>query len=363
MIVFPLQPNARVEMIDRLHAILESVVIDPATQSVAQMVVMDAKQNRRLVPLRQVSEAEGGIVRLRISGEQFLALELFNEGQYLAQPDNERDFIASGQDAPATIYLLQGSAPSGNLAGDLQLVRGAFVEALDGSVGTIEEIEVDPETGQISDLYIVTHKQGELKMPVAVIDRVEADTVYLKLTQEEVESLPSHKMRGSKGRYDLVARIFDSVDRAEIAIKDFESTYQKHSRYWLASYAILVRDAEGAVTIKEQGDLDTQKGRLVGAIGGGLVGLIGGPVGVIVGAIAGAGLGGVTANKIDKGISDEFLERFAEQLKPGSSAIVMLVDHKSMPEISKSMENLSGVLVQEELTEQMIDKYLSKNKE
>ena len=362
MISFPLSPNARVEMIDNVHAFLDSVVINSTDQSLRQLVVMDTMKNRHLVPLHLVASAEGDMVRLRVSGEQFLALEAFDAAQFVPQVDNERDFIAGDKDHPSTVYFMPAgeSAVIENLTGDLQLIRGAYVAAQDGTIGTIGEIGIDPDSGKISELVIFTRKDEELTLPVALIDRIEADTVILKLTKKEVESLPSTKVGKGKHRYDLIARVFDSPDRAEAAAKDWQQVFSKQSR-GIAAVAIVIHDADGKITIDEKGDMKTRQGRILGAVGGGLVGMLGGPIGMIVGAVAGAGAGGLAADKIDRGISDDFLKGFADQLKPGSSAIVLLVDHESVPQISNSMANLSGVMVQEELTDQMIQKYLDTN--
>lgn len=360
MITFPLEPNARVEMIDGYHAFLDSVVIDPGGQAVQQLVIIDTGKNRRLVPMRSISSAEGGIVRLRISSEQFLALPLFDETQFVAQADKERDFISGEKEDAHMVYFMQQGegAASTNLAGDLQLIRGAYVEAKDGTIGTVGEIEIDPDSGKISQLVIFTRKKEELTLPVALIDRVESDTVYLKLTRDDIASLPATKIRGGKRRYDLIARVFDNPGQAEVAVKDWQGMYSKQARHWLAATAVVICDADGKVSIQETGDMDARHGRILGAVGGGLVGLIGGPIGVVVGALAGAGAGGLTAGKVDTGISDKFLKRFAEELKPGTSAFVLLVDHDGVPEISSAMANLSGVMVQEELTDQMIQKLL-----
>ncbi len=362
MISFPLETHARVELIDGYHAYLDSVVIDPAEQAVRELVIIDTGNNRRAVPIHSVSSAEGGSVRLKMSGEELLALPLFDETQYTAQPDVEMDFINVGETDPHTVYFLRQSegAEGVKLAEDLQLIRGAFVAAKDGTIGSVEAIEIDPNSGKLSQLVIVTRKSEELVLPVALIERVEADTVYLRMTQDEIASLPATKIQAGKRRYDLIARVFEDPTLADIAIKDWKGVYSKQARRWLASTAVIIRDAEGKITINETGDMDARHGRILGAVGGGLVGLLGGPVGVVVGALAGAGVGGIAANKVDTGISDKFLQTFAEELKPNSSAIVMLVDHEGVPEINKAISNLSGVLVQEELTDQMIQKFLAR---
>ena len=53
-------------------------------------------------------------------------------------------------------------------------------------------------TGHISHLILMEgHLWGkkEVAIPVSAIDRIEEDTVYLKLDKEAVESLPSEPVR------------------------------------------------------------------------------------------------------------------------------------------------------------------------
>ncbi len=84
--------------------------------------------------------------------------------------------------------------------------------------------------------------------------------------------------------------------------------------------AVIRRDADGKVHIKETGDMSTGKGAGIGALIGGVFGLLGGPAGVAIGAGAGAAIGGIAAHS-DAGFNNETLERIGGALPAGSSAL------------------------------------------
>lgn len=90
--------------------------------------------------------------------------------------------------------------------------------------------------------------------------------------------------------------------------------------------ALLRKDEKGKLHIKETQDLGGGKGAAFGGVAGAAIGLIAGPA-LVVPAIVGALFGGLTAKLRDSGFSNQRLETLGEGLKPGSSAIVAVVEH------------------------------------
>lgn len=86
--------------------------------------------------------------------------------------------------------------------------------------------------------------------------------------------------------------------------------------------AVVSRDADGKVDIKETGDMTSGHGAGVGALIGGVIGILGGPAGVALGAGAGAALGGVAAHS-DAGFNNDTLERIGGALPAGTSALAV----------------------------------------
>jgi uncharacterized membrane protein/sporulation protein YlmC with PRC-barrel domain len=365
MIKFPLNTNAKAQLLDRKVAEVYSVVIDPARQVVVYFIAQDANQQRWLVPLKDVIDADDELVRLRLTEEEFNQLESFNESKFRREIDADDDFFKASDPGTHPIFYVPDLGPEMTIAPDkdLALIRGALVEASDGFVGTVEEIAIDPNTGAATEIIIHTEGRGKVEytLPVSMIDRAQIDTVYLKLTREEVLSLPAIPVEYSKTgkiRYHMVAILFETVDGAKEGYKQWKEVWAKQSTRFIHSAAFIECDQEGEVKFSETADLDKRHGRLFGAVTGGLVGLVGGPVGVVVGVLAGAGVGGFTADKIDRGMSDKFLEHFSQHLKPGTSALVVMMDSEGVPALTSSVGQLGGLLVQEEITEEFLKEYL-----
>jgi uncharacterized membrane protein len=113
--------------------------------------------------------------------------------------------------------------------------------------------------------------------------------------------------------------------------------------------AVIRKDPDGKLHIKETADMSTGRGAGIGALVGGVIGLLAGPAGVVVGAGAGALVGGLAA-KGDAGIKDERLEKIGEGLEPGTSAIVAIVDHEWVDEVRRQIQEEARDVMTEEIS-------------
>ena len=79
-----------------------------------------------------------------------------------------------------------------NPLGELAVQRGSRVRAIDGKIGWIDKFLVDPSDGHITYLILrVGHpwcQKGAI-IPASQIDRIEKDTVHLKLDKQRVKAL------------------------------------------------------------------------------------------------------------------------------------------------------------------------------
>ena len=223
---------------------------------------------------------------------------------------------------------------------------------------------LDPESGHVTHLML---KEGHLfgkketMLPLSAIDFVSADTVYLKLDKKAIEVLPALPVkRNYTKQMELIARVFDNEEQAGKALK-FVQDLQKRRLLKILDAAILVKDKEGNVTLKDVRDIDAKKGRLLGAVTGGIIGLVGGPVGVVVGALAGAGAGSLAGKWIDFGFSGKFLAQLQEYLQPGSSALILLIEHEWVEEASSALSELGGVVLHQTLTDKMVEDLLQES--
>jgi uncharacterized membrane protein len=108
----------------------------------------------------------------------------------------------------------------------------------------------------------------------------------------------------------------------------------------LKSAAVIVREIDGRVRIRETRDFDAKQGAIGGAVAGGLLGLLGG--GLLRGAILGAAGGALAGKGIDMGLNDEYLKSIGESLGSGSSAIVALVAFERVDEAMAELDKFEG---------------------
>jgi uncharacterized membrane protein len=235
-----------------------------------------------------------------------------------------------------------------------ELKEGAQVKTSDGkNVGVVAELAAEEH-------FVVQHgNDWELTLPGSAVDRIEGDTVFLALDEGAFEKLPTiplakeAKEGEPQEQIELMVRVFDGPDKAAKSLEFVESLRDRRV-IKLLNAAVLVKDEDGKLSIDDVKEFDPGKGRLWGAITGGLVGLLAGPAGVVVGALAGLGLGGLAGRTIDAGFSNKFLENLDQYLQPGSSALVLLMEHRWARSAAESMAELGGVVVQETLTDTLV---------
>jgi uncharacterized membrane protein len=343
-----------------------TVIVNPTTRQVTHLVVADKSFPRsiqRLVPVEQVLETSSGSIRLACTQDQLAEMEPFAETQFVEiertvpYPDDlgyAHPYVTPYESTQVAMEVER--IPPGELA----VRRGTRLQATDGDVGEVGELMVDPESGSVTHLVLQQgHLWGkkEIALPLSIIDFVGEDTVYLTLDKEAIAQLPAIPVRRHYGsreaESELVARVYDDLGGAEQAL-EFVRDLQRRKTLKILNSALLVKDEDGEVTLEEKGDLDAKQGRLFGAITGGLVGLVGGPVGVVVGALAGAGVGGLAAKWIDMGFSDTFLAGLQERLQPGSSALILLVEHEWANSLSDALADTGGTFFRQSLTDELV---------
>jgi uncharacterized membrane protein len=154
------------------------------------------------------------------------------------------------------------------------------------------------------------------------------------------------------GPVELIIAAFNEQNKAGEALKTLREL-EKQQVIWLVNAAIMTKDAKGKVSIKETQDVDARHGALFGAITGGLIGLLGGPAGVVVGAAAGAATGGAVAHKVDMGFPEVTLKEIQSTLKPGSSAILALIQHEWVDRVAEELDKVGATLFRQALKEEV----------
>ena len=145
----------------------------------------------------------------------------------------------------------------------------------------------------------------------------------------------------------IVVITFDNADEAG-EVRETLRKGQKGDYISLDDSAVVVKDQEGKVHVKNEMD----QGEKVGALGGGFLGLlIGGlffPIaGLLIGAIGGALIGKLVAPGVDK----KFVEDVSNELSPGTSAIFFIVRDADVDYAVASLRPYKGKLYHTSLPE------------
>jgi sporulation protein YlmC with PRC-barrel domain len=164
------------------------VIIDPATETVTHLVIEPKHRlvASRLVPLDLVDATAGGI-RLRCTVEEFGRLEAAEETELLDGIIGGSMYAQMGGPSPAQV-IVQDVVP----LGEADVERGEPVHALDGAIGRVEGLRVDPGDHRVTHVLLQEgHLWGrrEILIPASAVTKVE-NGIWLNLTRKQVEDLP-----------------------------------------------------------------------------------------------------------------------------------------------------------------------------
>jgi uncharacterized membrane protein len=101
--------------------------------------------------------------------------------------------------------------------------------------------------------------------------------------------------------------------------------------------AVLVKQADGKLKINEVKELTPKKGRRRGAVIGGVVGAIF-PPSILVSAVVGAVAGGALGRFTDQAMKNDDLKAFGEDLKPGQSAIIAVIEDTWIEQYTQAID-------------------------
>jgi uncharacterized membrane protein len=120
---------------------------------------------------------------------------------------------------------------------------------------------------------------------------------------------------------NLVVVTFDNTEEAD-QVRETLRSAQRSDYLSLDDSAVIVKDEEGKIHVKNEMD----RGVKIGAVGGGLLGLlIGGIIFPVAGLLVGALAGGLIGKTADLGVDQKFVKDVSEALQPGTSALFFIV--------------------------------------
>lgn len=140
---------------------------------------------------------------------------------------------------------------------------------------------------------------------------------------------------------ELVALAFETEDGAE-RMRDRLVQLQREHLITLTDAAVLKRGLDGKVKVKQASNLVG-----AGALGGGFWGMLIGLLffapwlGLAVGAVTGALAGKFS----DIGVDDQFIKEVGSTIKPGHSALFLLVAEATPDRLMEEMKDFKGAKV------------------
>jgi uncharacterized membrane protein len=151
----------------------------------------------------------------------------------------------------------------------------------------------------------------------------------------------------------VIIAAFNDEQGADEALKALKQV-KKEKMIKIEDAAVLRKDEKGKIHIKETADMGGGKGAVLGGVAGGVLGLVFGPA-LVVPAAVGALVGGLAAKLHDAGFSNERLQQVSEGLKPGSSAIIAVVEHTWVKEVEKALAEQNADIATEALSADIAD--------
>jgi uncharacterized membrane protein len=156
----------------------------------------------------------------------------------------------------------------------------------------------------------------------------------------------------------LVVDVFDNEFKAEEARLDLLRLQQEHLAD-LDDSLVVVRPKDDKIKLLHSSHLGG-----TGAFTGGVLGTLLGvmllnPVFAVAGLASGAALGGAAGALMDAGIDEDFMKELAEHLKPGKSALCILV-RGDLDNVLRELQKFSGRVFQTTLREEDEQRLLKK---
>ena len=192
--------NAKVTCADGSYGRSVCVILNPVTEQVTHVAVeaQEPVDVKRLVPAGLIRESTTDFIQLACTKADVERLQVFSETEFLpAGPYGTSLMWPYALPELMNLAIEHEHIPADELA----IHRGSLVEAKDGHVGRVDEFLVEPVHFHITHL-VMRHGHlwdpTEITIPLGQIDRIEADTVHLKLTKHEVEALPRIPIRRRK---------------------------------------------------------------------------------------------------------------------------------------------------------------------
>lgn len=206
--------KAKVQCTDMPCGESTDAIINPVTKTVTHFALKDKKlpgNPTRLVPIDKVASATHDRITLNCTRDEVASMRPFIVSNFVPQAGTGQDYSAGS--FYASSYAV-GHADDAQYRvnqrayakvdeeqvprGERSVTAGMKIEASDGKVGTLDELVLDPDSGEITHIQMREgHLWGkkDVAIPIEEIDYADADTVYLKIDKVSVKTLPAVKVK------------------------------------------------------------------------------------------------------------------------------------------------------------------------
>lgn len=140
---------------------------------------------------------------------------------------------------------------------------------------------------------------------------------------------------------DAIAILFDDDEEAMLALRGLREI-ERAGKVAFSDTAVIARDAQGRLHVRNELDSSTETGMTVGAV----VGALFGPLGLIAGLVGGAAIGSRTGN----GVDDDFVEEVERQLEPDKSALFLAIKEANADALVAALDPYHGRVIRSTLT-------------
>jgi sporulation protein YlmC with PRC-barrel domain len=193
--------NAKVQCTDGRCGKSTHVIVNPVKRAVTHFVVKYKKLPEnpdRLVPVETIADISPNLISLSCTRAELAEMQPFTTTRYVEEKVPNSLYAANpyAYVEPMVVYntdvepVPEEHVPHGELA----VYRGMAVNTDEHKVGTVDELVVDPDSGNITHILMRKgHLWGkkDIAVPVPAIDFVSTDEVYLKIDKEAIKALPA----------------------------------------------------------------------------------------------------------------------------------------------------------------------------
>jgi uncharacterized membrane protein len=139
----------------------------------------------------------------------------------------------------------------------------------------------------------------------------------------------------------LIVVAFDHFDDARDAMKQLRAL-ERLGKIRFEDTAIVERDPDGTAHVKNEVSGTTETAAVIGAVVGGLLAFVFPLAGIAIGAA----LGALVGRSLDSGVSDQFVDEVKETLRPGRSALFLVVKESDADATLAALRPFSGDVIQ-----------------